>query len=120
MGRRGEGHPTTLVPAILSEASLSLHSPMSGSRRDLLKHVPTKEIGAKVMVLIFIMCHLYNNCVPIDVGVACGESSCDLPYPSEAAVMEQQMTYTDPEYSIDWEEVKKGKAAGMPGKWVSM
>ncbi len=26
--------------------------------------------------------------------------------------------YGGPEYSIDWEEVKEGQAAGMPGKWL--
>ena len=57
-------------------------------------------------------------CVNLEEGVACGESSCD--QSPDVAVMEQQMAYREPKYSIDWEEVKKGKAAGMPGKWVSV
>ena len=66
------------------------------------------------------LCQLpYPTCVPSEGGVALDESG-DQPRPSDAAVMEQQMTYGGPEYSIDWEEVKRGKAAGMPGKWVSV
>lgn len=33
-------------------------------------------------------------------------------------VAEQQREYGGPEYDIDWEEVKRGEASGMPGKWV--
>lgn len=33
-------------------------------------------------------------------------------------VAEQQQEYGGPEYDIDWEEVKRGEASGMPGKWV--
>lgn len=33
---------------------------------------------------------------------------------------EQQEQYGGSEYGIDWEEVKEGKSAGMPGKWVSL
>ena len=50
-------------------------------------------------------------CVSLEEGVVCGESSCD--QSPDAAVMEQQMAYREPEYSIDWEEVKKEKAGKM-------
>lgn len=33
-------------------------------------------------------------------------------------VAKQQLEYEGPEYDIDWEEVKRGEASGMPGKWV--
>ena len=33
-------------------------------------------------------------------------------------VARQQLEYEGPEYDIDWEEVRRGEASGMPGKWV--
>lgn len=33
-------------------------------------------------------------------------------------VAKQQEWYSGPEYNIEWTEVEKGKAAGMPGMWV--
>lgn len=33
---------------------------------------------------------------------------------------EQQQAYGGSEYGIDWEEVKGGTSAGMPGRWVSL
>lgn len=35
-------------------------------------------------------------------------------------VAKQQLEYEGPEYDIDWEEVKRGEASGMPGKWVGI
>ena len=37
----------------------------------------------------------------------------------EAYWEEQQRQYAGSEYNINWEEVKEGKSAGMPGRWVS-
>lgn len=34
-------------------------------------------------------------------------------------ISSQQRKYDSQTYNIDWEEVKTGKAAGMPGGWVS-
>ena len=34
-------------------------------------------------------------------------------------ISSQQRKYDAKAYNIDWEEVKTGKAAGMPGGWVS-
>lgn len=34
-------------------------------------------------------------------------------------ISSQQSKYDTKTYNIDWEEVKTGKAAGMPGRWVS-
>jgi hypothetical protein len=34
-------------------------------------------------------------------------------------ISSQQRKYDAPTYNIDWDEVKTGKAAGMPGGWVS-
>ena len=31
---------------------------------------------------------------------------------------EQEATYGGSEYDINWKEVKAGRSAGMPGKWV--
>ena len=33
-------------------------------------------------------------------------------------ISSQQRKYNAKTYNIDWEEVKTGKAAGMPGGWV--
>ena len=43
----------------------------------------------------------------------------ELECPTEAYLEEQQQDYGASEYNINWEEVKMGKSAGMPGKWVS-
>ena len=32
-------------------------------------------------------------------------------------IAEQESTYEGPDYDINWEEVRQGKAAGMPGSW---
>ncbi len=32
-------------------------------------------------------------------------------------ISDQEATYSGLDYTIDWEEVKLGKAAGMPGGW---
>ncbi len=32
-------------------------------------------------------------------------------------IAEQESAYNDPDFNIDWDEVKLGKAAGMPGAW---
>lgn len=34
-------------------------------------------------------------------------------------ISSQQRKYSAKTYNIDWEDVKAGKAAGMPGGWVS-
>lgn len=34
-------------------------------------------------------------------------------------ISSQQRKYDSRTYNIDWDEVKTGKAAGMPGGWVS-
>ena len=34
-------------------------------------------------------------------------------------ISSQQSKYDTQKYNIDWDEVKRGKAAGMPGGWVS-
>ena len=64
-------------------------------------------------------------------GVICDCSIEDPPVPSgeppvldfgppSCDVEQQKQEYAGEEYSsIDWDEVEEGKAAGMPGKWVS-
>lgn len=39
--------------------------------------------------------------------------------PLQEHIADQQQMYAGPDYNINWEEVKEGKAAGMPGAWVS-
>ncbi len=36
----------------------------------------------------------------------------------ERYLEEQKEVYDDEQYGINWEEVRQGKCAGMPGKWV--
>ena len=117
MGRRRAGHHTTLV--IPNETDQNRSSLMVGKRRDLW----TKEVGAKtkppMVWATSYDSYLILRCVVSEGGVASDESG-DQPRPSDASVMEQQMTYGGPEYAIDWEEVKRGQAAGMPGRWVGL
>lgn len=39
---------------------------------------------------------------------------------SRTHLLAQQQCYGGPEYGIDWEEVKSGRAAGMPGIWTEV
>ena len=74
----------------------------------------------KITALIYKLNCVASFCFEISEG--CSKEEASLSTLTEFQlehISSQQSKYDTQKYNIDWDEVKRGKAAGMPGGWVS-